>query len=67
MGNTTFQGLQKMVEGFQKTPRMPVLFIGHGSPMNAIEDNDFVRNFRKVATEKEGAADSSDWRYLKRE
>ena len=24
-------------------PKMPVLFIGHGSPMNAIEDNDFTR------------------------
>ena len=21
--------------------RMPVLFVGHGSPMNAIEDNEF--------------------------
>ena len=21
--------------------RMPVLFVGHGSPMNAIEDNDY--------------------------
>ena len=23
--------------------RMPVLFVGHGSPMNAIEDNEFSR------------------------
>jgi len=23
--------------------KMPVLFVGHGSPMNAIEDNDFSR------------------------
>jgi hypothetical protein len=23
--------------------RMPVLFVGHGSPMNAIEDNEFRR------------------------
>ena len=28
---------------------MPVLFIGHGSPMNAIEVNEFTENFRKVA------------------
>jgi 4,5-DOPA dioxygenase extradiol len=28
---------------------MPVLFLGHGSPMNAIEDNEFVRGFRDVA------------------
>lgn len=28
--------------------RMPVLFVGHGSPMNAIEDNDFSRTWRKL-------------------
>ncbi|MDA1335718.1 MAG: 4,5-DOPA dioxygenase extradiol [Bacteroidetes bacterium] len=30
----------------RETPRMPVLFFGHGNPMNAIEENDFVREFR---------------------
>ena len=30
---------------------MPVLFLGHGSPMNAIEENEFVRNFRKIGEE----------------
>jgi len=29
--------------------RMPVLFIGHGSPMNAIEDNEFSRGWREAA------------------
>ena len=24
--------------------KMPVLFIGHGSPLNAIEDNEFIKN-----------------------
>jgi 4,5-DOPA dioxygenase extradiol len=33
------------------TPRMPVLFLGHGSPMNAIEENIFVQRFRKVTQE----------------
>jgi 4,5-DOPA dioxygenase extradiol len=28
---------------------MPVLFIGHGSPMNAIEDNEFTRNWTKIS------------------
>ena len=28
---------------------MPVLFVGHGSPMNAIEDNEFTRGFRREA------------------
>src|SRR5262249_15484302 len=27
------------------SPRMPVLFVGHGSPMNAIEDNVWSRGF----------------------
>ena len=31
------------------TELMPVLFLGHGSPMNAIEENQFVRGFRHAA------------------
>jgi 4,5-DOPA dioxygenase extradiol len=27
---------------------MPVLFLGHGSPMNAIQDNEFTRGFREI-------------------
>ncbi len=30
------------------TESMPVLFVGHGSPMNAIEENEFVAEFRRV-------------------
>jgi 4,5-DOPA dioxygenase extradiol len=33
------------------TLKMPVLFLGHGSPMNAIEENEFVRGFRSVGKE----------------
>lgn len=29
--------------------KMPVLFIGHGSPMNAIEDNRFTRKWHEIA------------------
>ncbi len=28
---------------------MPVLFLGHGNPMNALEENEFVQGFRKIA------------------
>lgn len=31
------------------TEKMPVLFLGHGSPMNAIEENEFVAGFRNIA------------------
>ncbi len=33
------------------TSKMPVLFLGHGSPMNAIEENEFVTGFRKIGKE----------------
>ena len=36
-------------ETLPHTDPMPVLFIGHGSPMNAIEDNVFSRTWREVA------------------
>ncbi len=38
-----------LIETLPYTDPMPVLFIGHGSPMNAIEDNDFSRGWREVA------------------
>src|SRR3989344_210730 len=28
--------------------RMPVLFVGHGSPLNAIEENEFTRAWKKI-------------------
>lgn len=45
------QDLNKMTEGFQNqnTTKMPMLFLGHGSPMNAIEENEFVQGFRTIA------------------
>jgi 4,5-DOPA dioxygenase extradiol len=29
--------------------KMPALFVGHGSPMNAIEDNEYTRTWKKIA------------------
>ncbi len=43
--------LNKTTDSFHKTATMPVLFLGHGSPMNAIEENEFVANFRKLGQE----------------
>jgi 4,5-DOPA dioxygenase extradiol len=44
-GAMTLQALGKMTESFGSTELMPVLFLGHGSPMNAIEDNEFVQGW----------------------
>lgn len=41
--------LSNISEGFKTTEKMPVLFLGHGSPMNAIEENQFVAGFREVS------------------
>ena len=43
--------LNKITEPLSSTDKMPVLFLGHGSPMNAIEENEFVTGFRNVAKE----------------
>jgi 4,5-DOPA dioxygenase extradiol len=32
----------------RKSKRMPALFVGHGSPMNAVEDNEFSRRWQEV-------------------
>ena len=40
--------LEKITAPFSKSPRMPVLFIGHGHPMNALYDNDFTRRYTGI-------------------
>lgn len=40
--------LNQMTEPLGSTERMPVLFMGHGSPMNAIEENEFTAGFRNM-------------------
>lgn len=41
--------LNKFTDEFSETSKMPVLFLGHGSPMNAIEENEFVQGFRNIS------------------
>jgi 4,5-DOPA dioxygenase extradiol len=45
--------LNKVTNSFSRSHKMPVLFLGHGSPMNAIEENEFVTGFRNVGKEIE--------------
>jgi 4,5-DOPA dioxygenase extradiol len=40
--------LEKLTNPMNSTDQMPVLFLGHGSPMNAIEENEFVKSFREL-------------------
>jgi 4,5-DOPA dioxygenase extradiol len=41
--------LNKLTEAFDQTEQMPLLFVGHGSPMNAINDNEFVNGWKTMA------------------
>ncbi|WP_353123822.1 4,5-DOPA dioxygenase extradiol [Dysgonomonas capnocytophagoides] len=43
--------LHQFTKNFKATERMPALFVGHGNPMNAIEDNIFTRGFESIAKE----------------
>jgi 4,5-DOPA dioxygenase extradiol len=40
--------LNKITGSYNNSEKFPVLFVGHGSPMNAIEENEFVAGWRNV-------------------
>ncbi|MFV0592810.1 MAG: 4,5-DOPA dioxygenase extradiol [Draconibacterium sp.] len=42
--------LNRITSSFNSTEAMPLLFLGHGSPMNAIEENEFTKGFRNIST-----------------
>lgn len=37
------------IDNYPKTPKLPVLFIGHGSPMNAIEENQYTHGWKLLS------------------
>ena len=41
--------LNNLFSDGEDSGKMPVLFIGHGSPMNAIEENEFSLSWRNMA------------------
>ena len=53
LGIMKLNALNTILENWENTPKMPVLFLGHGSPMNAVEENEFVQGFRKVSSKIE--------------
>ncbi len=45
------KNLQRVTSPFKATEKYPALFLGHGSPMNAIEENEFVKGWRQAASQ----------------
>ncbi|MHA4806678.1 4,5-DOPA-extradiol-dioxygenase [Flavitalea flava] len=48
----TFSSFQKFTGSLpDQEEKMPLLFVGHGSPMNGIEDNEFSQRWQQMAKE----------------
>ncbi len=43
--------LNNITADFQQTETMPVMFLGHGNPMNALIENEFYKNFTRIGKE----------------
>jgi 4,5-DOPA dioxygenase extradiol len=43
------KSLEHVTQSFISTPKMPVLFLGHGNPMYAIEENIFTQGFKEIS------------------
>lgn len=41
--------INTLTDPLESTEKMPVLFVGHGSPMNAIEQNEFTNGWKSVS------------------
>lgn len=52
VGMTTLAAFKSFTDGLAEQENiMPVLFVGHGSPMNGIEDTEFSRRWTQMAKE----------------
>lgn len=52
ISGTSLQDLHEFGEKLSSSEeKMPVLFVGHGSPMNAIEENEFVEGWKAIGKE----------------
>jgi 4,5-DOPA dioxygenase extradiol len=51
MTSTVDAATLPLLQALKPSPRMPTLFVGHGSPMNAIEDNAWRRNWQAIGQE----------------
>lgn len=59
------EGLSKITDHFASTEKMPVFFVGHGNPMNAIQENSFTKGWaesvKDVPTPKAILCISAHW------
>ena len=46
---STAQALQSLRDRLSPSARMPLVFLGHGSPMNAIEDTEYGQAWTELA------------------
>jgi 4,5-DOPA dioxygenase extradiol len=52
LGMSSLKELHQFSEGLSSSEnKMPLLFVGHGSPMNAIEDNEFSQRWEQMGKE----------------
>lgn len=47
----TLSDLNSATDAYKKTSKLPVLFVGHGNPMNALYDNSFTQSLNNVGAE----------------
>jgi len=47
----TLAEFSKAISDYPTTPIMPALFVGHGSPMNGLEDNEYSRAWQMLGTQ----------------
>lgn len=48
-GTMSLSKLHRLAEDLPDSEKMPVLFVGHGNPMNALEDNAYVQSWKQIA------------------
>ena len=51
LGAAPWSAAAETFGSLKKSPRMPVLFVGHGSPMNAIGDNAYRKSWQAIGAE----------------
>lgn len=49
-GTMNLHELKNITDEHTRSERMPLLFVGHGNPMNAIEDNAFSKSWKEMGT-----------------